>query len=113
MIVRRFPFSIGRGPGCGLVLDDAGVWEQHLDLQNHRTELALTAAADAMVSVNGEPVRTSVLRNGDVIELGGVKLCFGFSPMRQRGLRFRETLTWLALAAICLGQVALVYLLSE
>jgi hypothetical protein len=71
-------------------------------------------ASEAFVAVNGQRLEQPlVLRNGDVIELGAVKLRFGLSPTRQRSLRFREAVTWIALAALCLGQVALIYWLAD
>jgi len=50
-----------------------------------------------------------VLRSGDVIEAGSLKLQFWLSETRQAGLRLREGLTWAAIAAISLGQIALIY----
>ena len=108
-----FPFSIGRASACSLVLDDAGVWDRHLDIQCLDDEFSLAVGPDAVASLNGEPLQTGRVRDGDVIELGSVKVRFGFSPMRQTGLHFREALTWLALTAVCLGQVAIIYLLAE
>lgn len=109
---RQFPFVIGRAPSCSLVLEDPGVWERHLELHYLESGLSMVTGPEALASLNGEPVRESRLRDGDVLELGSVKLRFAFSPMRQRGLYFREALTWVALAAISLGQVAIIYLLS-
>jgi hypothetical protein len=62
-----------------------------------------------LLQVNDAPVRRAVLRNGDVISLGALKIRFSLGPVRQSSLAPREWLTWLALAALCLGQVALVY----
>ena len=67
---------------------------------------------DALVSVNGQRIERGLLRNGDIIEMGSVKLRFGLSPTRQRSLRFREIVTWIALTALCLGQVAIIYWLA-
>jgi hypothetical protein len=75
--------------------------------------IIVSAATDASVIVNGQPVRQTTLRNGDLIEAGSVKLRFGLGPIRQRGLHVRETMIWLGLAALCLGQVALIYWLAE
>ena len=109
---RRFPFVIGRAPSSSLVLEDPGVWERHLEIHWAEGGLCLVTGAEALASLNGEPVREGRLRDGDILELGSVKLRFGLSPMRQGGLYFREVLTWVALAVISLGQVAIVYLLS-
>jgi len=64
------------------------------------------------VAVNGQRVQEAVLRNGDLIEAGSVKMRFGLSPAPQHSLRLREGLTWFALAVLCLGQVALIYWLT-
>ena len=69
----------------------------------------LQARADAPASINGEPAKEGVLRNGDIIQLGSVKLQFWLSPTRQRGLRAREWFVWFGIALVCVGQVALIY----
>ena len=71
--------------------------------------IVLTAQPNALATVNGQPVQRAVLRNGDAIEIGSLKLQFWLSETRQRGLRFREGLTWAGIAAISLGQVGLIY----
>jgi len=112
-IARRFPFHVGRSSQAALVLQDDGVGDRHLQIDLRSAAGAiLTASAEALTLINGESVGEAVLRNGDVIELGCVRLRFGLSPTRQRSLRLREALTWLALAALCLGQVALIYWLE-
>jgi hypothetical protein len=69
----------------------------------------LEAEPDALLSVNDAPAQRAILRNGDIITLGALKIRFSFSPVRQFSLAPREWMTWIALAALCLGQVALVY----
>ena len=109
-VARRFPVQIGRAPRSDLCLEEEGVWDQHLRIELQRGQgLVLTAIAEGYVAVNGQLVQSACLRNGDAITLGSVRLLFGLSPTRQRSLRLRETLTWLALAALCFGQVAMVY----
>jgi len=49
------------------------------------------------------------LRNGDLIEVGPLKIQFWLSETRQRSLRTREFFTWFALAALCAGQIVLIY----
>ncbi|HWX19183.1 MAG TPA: FHA domain-containing protein [Candidatus Binatia bacterium] len=107
---RRFPVRIGRAPNADLQLEEDGIWERHLELDFRPAEgLVLSAQPGALASVNGESVQQTVLRNGDVIELGSLKLQFWLSETRQRGLRLREWLTWAGIGAICLGQGALIY----
>jgi hypothetical protein len=69
----------------------------------------LTAEANCFVAVNAAAVQETVLRNGDVIEAGSLKLQFWLSETRQVGLRLRESLTWVAIGLVCLVQVALIY----
>ena len=107
---RRFPFQVGRATDADLTLDDAGIWETHLRIEIDPTQGALLyASPEAFTAVNGQPIRRAILRNGDIIEAGSVKMRFGFSPSTQYSLRFREIVTWVALGALCFGQVALIY----
>lgn len=112
-IASRLPFFVGRSASDDLRLEDAGVWERHCRVElreDHRA--ALVAAPDALTAVNGQPARETVLRNGDIIELGSLRLQFGLSPTTPRSLRLREATTWIALALLSLAQVALIYVLS-
>ena len=113
-VARRFPFQIGRAPGAHLVLAADGVWDRHLEIR-FRTEdgFHLLAQAGALVSVNGQRVEQTRLHNGDLLELGSVKLRFWLAPAAQRSLRFRELLTWLALGALGIFQLVLIYRLLE
>ena len=113
-VARRFPFQLGRAPQAALVLEEPGVWERHAEFALRPNEgVVVSAMTDASIVVNGQPVRQAVLRNGDLLEAGSVKLRFGLAPTRQHSLHVREVMTWLGLAALCLGQVALIYWLSE
>ena len=113
-VARRFPFHLGRSPQAALVLEEPGVWDQHAEFTLRSGEgVVVSATTDASIIVNGQPVRQAILRSGDLLEAGSVKLRFGLAPTRQHSLRLREAMTWLALAALCLGQVALIYWLSE
>ncbi len=112
-VTRRFPVQIGRSAKSNLCLDDEGVWEQHL-LVNLRPDHGVEAIVPepALASINGKPFREAVLQNGDVLALGAMEVRFGISPTRQRSLGWRELLTWIALAMLTLGQVALIYWLA-
>ena len=109
-VARRFPVRIGRSAAADLQLEEDGVWDQHLRLDfNPAVGLVLTAQPDALASVNGQLVEQTVLRNGDAIEIGSSRMQFWLSETRQAGLRLREGLTWAAIAAISLGQIAIIY----
>lgn len=109
----RLPFQVGRSYEDDLRFDDAGVWDHHLRIElRNRRHAALISAPDALTTVNGQPTQDALLRNGDIIELGSLRVQFGLSPTTHRSLRLREALTWLGLALLSLGQVALIYALA-
>ena len=109
-VARRFPVRIGRAAAADLCLEERGIWDQHVVLNfDPPVGFVLALQPDALAAVNGEPVREAVLRNGDCIEIGSVKLRFWLGETRQTGLRSREALTWTALVAITAGQIALIY----
>ena len=107
---RRFPVRIGRSTGSDLQLEEPGVWDDHLKvaLESNEGFMAETQA-NALANINGQPIQRAALRNGDVLELGSVKLQFWLSEARQRGQGFREAFVWSVISAVCLGQIALVY----
>lgn len=109
-LARRFPVHIGRSAAADLQLEEGGVWDQHLKLDFGAGEgFILSTQPDALASVNGQAVQRALLRNGDVIELGSIKMQFWLGEVRQGGLRFREGLTWAGIAIVTLAQVGLIY----
>jgi pSer/pThr/pTyr-binding forkhead associated (FHA) protein len=109
-VARRFPVRIGRSSADDLQLEESGVWQQHLKLDFIPAEgIVLSAQPDALATVNGQPVHQAVLRNGDTIEIGSLRMQFWLSETRQSGLRVREGLTWAGIAAVSLGQIGLIY----
>ena len=113
-IPRRFPVRIGRAPTADLQFEEPGVWDNHLQINLDPNEgFIATGASGALTTLNGHPFERMVLRNGDLLELGAVKIQFWLAESRQAGLRLRESLTWFAIAAISLGQVCLIYWLLK
>lgn len=109
-LARRFPFRVGRESSADLHLEDDGVWDRHFEIHLQSAErFILASQPEAFTSINGEIVQEAVLRNGDLVEAGGLQIRFGLSPTLQRSFRFREFVTWLGLAGLCLGQVVLIY----
>jgi len=109
-VARRFPVRIGRSPAADLQLEEEGVWDQHLLLDFKPDEgFMLSVQLNALAVLNGQCVQQNRLHNGDVIQIGPLKLQFWLSDARQRGLHFRESLTWVGIAALSLGQIGLIY----
>jgi pSer/pThr/pTyr-binding forkhead associated (FHA) protein len=109
-VVRHFPFRIGRAAENDLVLDDSGVWDNHLTVTFQKREgFLMQTAADAFAAINEEPKSSARLRNGDVISFGSAKIQFWLAPPRQRTLRIRELYVWFLLAAVTAFQFVLIY----
>jgi pSer/pThr/pTyr-binding forkhead associated (FHA) protein len=114
LIASRFPWLIGRSNSAQLRLEDPGVWERHLEIAlEDPGGFVASLLPGALATVNGSPFQQAKLRNGDVLDLGSVRLQFWLSEAPQKGLRWRESLTWLALGALSLVQILLVYLLEQ
>jgi pSer/pThr/pTyr-binding forkhead associated (FHA) protein len=107
--VRHFPFVAGRSGNCDLVLPEQGVWQKHLELRLQDGRCAVRSLEEAALGVNGQPVREAILRNGDQIEIGSMKLRFGLGPVVFRAARSREMAIWAALGAVFVFQFWLIY----
>jgi pSer/pThr/pTyr-binding forkhead associated (FHA) protein len=110
---RRFPVRIGRSASSHLRAEEDGVWNDHAELHiKPREGFFLQSIGDTLTAVNDRPLQeATLLRNGDIMQLGALRLQFWLAATRQRPLWLRESLTWLGLALISLSQIALIYLL--
>lgn len=112
--VRHFPFQIGRSPGNDLRLEEPGVWEQHLELTFDPTQgFVLTSLADALTTVNGWAIQSALLRNGDTIEIGSLKIRFWIGEARQASLRLQESLVWVAVLVATVAEISLLFWLLK
>ncbi len=74
-VARRFPVSIGRSADADLRLEEHGVWDEHLQLDFDPAEgIVMSAQPNALATVNGQPAQQAVLRNGDVIDVGSLRM---------------------------------------
>jgi hypothetical protein len=111
---RRFPVRIGRAAASDLQLEDQGVWDEHFRIGlNPAAGFVLETQPDALVTANNQPVQRAVLRNGDVIGIGSVKIQFWLGEARQRGLALQEGVVWAIIGVITALQIALVYWLIQ
>ena len=113
-VARHFPVRIGRAPSSDLQSQEEGVWNEHVTIEFKPAEgFLLQPYPQALCSVNGQPVERTLLRNGDVLELGALRLQFWLAETRQSSLGFEEGVIWAGIAGICLGQIALIYWLLK
>ncbi|MDB6111143.1 MAG: domain containing protein [Pedosphaera sp.] len=110
VVARHFPFRIGRSAAADFRVEEDGVWEEHLALAfDSQAGFVLTAQPNALAAINGQPFQEAVLRNGDSIEIGALKIRFWLGETRQGSLRLREWLTWTAFVLITAAQLGLIY----
>jgi pSer/pThr/pTyr-binding forkhead associated (FHA) protein len=104
-----FPLQIGRSAGAAIRLEEAGVWDEHAEVDFDVEEgFLLNGHAGALLRVNGEPVAQVRLRNGDIIELGSVKLQCWLSEVKRRNLSWRERFVWFLLFLVTVLQLILI-----
>jgi pSer/pThr/pTyr-binding forkhead associated (FHA) protein len=108
-VAEAYPVQIGRATGAGLRLEEAGVWDRHAEVCFDATEgFILTVHQGAITSVNGTPVQQVRLRNGDIVELGSVKLQCWLAEVKRRDPVWRERLLWLSLIVLTIAQLILI-----
>jgi pSer/pThr/pTyr-binding forkhead associated (FHA) protein len=106
---KSFPVRIGRGEDCHLQLTDTGIWANHLELnlnKDHQFTIRTTSEATAMV--NGQPLEgLQLLHNGDLIEIGMVKIQFWLGTVQQKTLGIREFAVWALLLIVTVVEIYL------
>lgn len=111
---RRFPVQIGRSQRCDFRSEETGVWDEHLTIVSSPGEgFVMQTQSNALATLNGERADRSVLRNGDIIQIGALKIQFWLAEAAQRGLRFREGFVWAIILSVCASQIALIYWLVQ
>lgn len=104
-----FPLQIGRSARSDIRLEEAGVWDEHAEVGFDAEEgFLLNGQTGALLRVNGELVEQVRLRNGDIIELGSVKLQCWLSEVKRRNLSWRERFVWFLLFLVTILQLILI-----
>lgn len=108
--VQTFPCVIGRAAGCGVRLDEPGIWDEHASLR-HEDDLgfSLIASGGGSLTIGGETVREGRIKNGDTFELGAVAIRFWMSTTRPRSHRSGDIVFW---SIIGLAFVLMIWLMA-
>lgn len=113
-VARHFPVRIGRAAEADLRMEESGVWDEHLQIiLAGKDGFMVETQASALATVNGQPAQQTALRNGDLIEIGALKIQFWLSEAPQRGLKIREAFVWAIIAAVTVTQLGLIYWLIQ
>jgi pSer/pThr/pTyr-binding forkhead associated (FHA) protein len=106
--ISSYPFRIGRAPGDHLRIQAPGVWDNHITLEWRAAEgIHLVGSPESLTAVNGHLVKETRIRNGDLVQIGGVRLLLSVAPAAQRSFRPLEIVIWTALGAVGLAQLYL------
>ncbi len=95
------PGIVGRGSSSQAVLQGPGVWDRHAEItlgEDGRFHIRMLGDATGYRASVHEA--SWMLRNGEPFHLGGVRLCPGLAPGRQRPQRPAEILAWLVFAVV-------------
>lgn len=88
--LNRFPTRVGRRcEGEGLLVGP-GIWDHHFDVVREESgRFGLVVAKGARVAMEGEFIERSTLKNGGILEAGGLRLRFrgGFDPTATEASR--------------------------
>jgi len=113
-VARHFPVRVGRAASADLQLEEPGVWDEHFQISLAGQEgFVVETQTDALATVNGQPAQQTPLRNGDLIEIGSLKIQFWLGEAPQKALKIREALVWTMVAFVTLLQLGLIYWLIQ
>lgn len=115
VLVRRFPFCVGRNPKSDLVLSDAGVWDRHCSLEYQAPIGYLLLPEPGIETRVGQFVadRKVRLHSAAEISIGGVRMRFSLADPTQRGLGFRELIVWGFLLFVVAAEAWLIHWLPR
>ena len=112
--VRHFPFHIGRSSHSDLRFEEPGIWDEHLKLELVPAEgIVLSTCGQAITSVNGCPVQSVLLHNGDRVEIGSLKMRFWLGETRQARLSGLEWFIWMMLGMVTAAEIGLLIWLAR
>ena len=106
----HFPWRLGRGAQSDCRLEDPGIWDCHAEISlSSEAVIRIALQSGAKGSLNGQSFESAALRNGDLLDMGAVKIQLWLSEPVPRDWRWRECLVWLFLLTITILQVILIY----
>jgi pSer/pThr/pTyr-binding forkhead associated (FHA) protein len=108
-VIDRFPWIIGRSQSADYCLTEGGVWDRHLRVGlDFEKGFTLELLEGALGTLNGEPFRQAILKNGDVLVLGSAKIQLWLSEVRPRAGWWKEWLTWISILLLTAFQIWLI-----
>ncbi|MBI1177993.1 hypothetical protein GC207_11220 [bacterium] len=115
ILVRRFPFWVGRDPASDLVLNEAGVWDRHCSLE-YQVPIGYLLLPEPGIETRIDQFvadRKVRLHSAAEISIGGVRMRFNLADPTPRGLGFRELIVWGFLLLVVAAESWLIYWLPR
>jgi pSer/pThr/pTyr-binding forkhead associated (FHA) protein len=114
VLVRRFPFTIGRNAEADFRIKSDGVWDRHLVIDlNDSKQVVVRSAAESFVVINGERKNEARLSPGDTLQVGSSTFRVGWTELRQMDGRLREYATFALILLITALQLWLGIVLTR
>lgn len=108
--VSQFPFLVGRDPKAHLVIEEDGLWHKHFLIEKGPNKsFYLRTLDDATVIIDSEFKNEAELKNGDIIEIGELKIRFSLSPTHLKYVQIREILLWICIILLVLIEGLLMF----
>lgn len=101
-------FVLGKNPNADLQLKEAGVWNDHVRIEVSEREPRIRRLGEGILILNSEPTDLAVLRNGDLIQIGGAKFIFEVSPPKRRPFHVQHFLLWGMIVFIAFSEMILI-----
>ncbi len=104
--VASMPSRFGKSVGLDASFRGAGVWDEHFEvLLDEAGTPVVRVLGEARICVDSHPIRDVKVRDGLILEVGGVRVQLGIQPSRHGSLVWREVLFWCVFGALLGVQV--------
>ena len=108
--ITKFPWSIGRNSSMNLHLDDEGIWDKHVEIVlKEGSGFYAVVPSSVRALINRVPFTENLLRNGDILQLGAVRIQFRFAETQLRQWKVRELFFWISIVLLFLFQITIIY----
>lgn len=103
--VGSLPCRCGKSVGLGASFRGPGIWDEHFEVVSEESGVPLVRVlGDARVCVDSQLVQAVRVRDGLVLEVGGIRLQLSIQPAPHGSLFWRELSLWGTFGAVLLVQ---------
>lgn len=106
LAVGSLPCRFGKSAGLAGSFRGPGVWDEHFEVVSGESGTPhVQVLGEARVCVDSQLVQNVRVRDGLVLEVGGIRLLLGIQPAQHGSLIWREVSLWGAFGLVLLIQV--------